>query len=210
MLESKHIAISGTTKGLGLELSRLYSKNKYSIVDINRYNDLDVTKEYSIKILFDEIPKYEYPEILINNAGICNIGSILDSNLEESKKMFDVNFWGMVNCSKYYSKNCIKNNIKGKIVNIASTAGTGIRPGRSMYASSKSAVINYSMSIAEELKIFDIKVYCIAPGAFDSSLRRNLKLDEDYSKMKTSKQVAEIVKNIIDNDFLDNQIIYIK
>jgi len=209
------IIITGSSKGLGQEIAKKWcisSKDNEDNVyyGLSRWNDLDIAK-------FEEIQAYisglahddNVPVALINNAGICIPGNTIDMKIEDLQKQFNVNFFGLVNATQTYIKLCLKYRFKGKIINIASTAGLGARPGRCGYSSSKAAVINFSLSLARELKEYGIKVYTICPGAFDSEMRRKIAPEDDFEKMLKPDEIADFIIDIINNGkFLDNQIIY--
>jgi len=167
-----------------------------------------VTDYASVQRAFDELVENP-PEVLINNAGIIELGSILEITPESWKRQFDVNMNGVFYCTKEYVR--IVKSIGGKIINIASTAGMGSRPGRSVYAASKAAVINFSLSMAEELRSYGIKVYCIAPGACNTDLRRQIAPDDDFENMMQPEELAKFIVDIVEDGYmLDNQVIITK
>ncbi|MFA5485410.1 MAG: SDR family oxidoreductase, partial [Candidatus Pacearchaeota archaeon] len=122
---------------------------------------------------------------------------------------FDVNIHGVFYCCKEYAR--IAKTKGGKIINIASTSGLGPRPGRSAYAASKAAVINFSASIAEELRPYGIKVYCLAPGACATDLRRKIYPDEDFTNMMKPEELARFAVDIAEGgEMLDGQTIQVR
>lgn len=209
------IIITGSSRGLGQEIARkwcLTSKDNENNVyyGLSRWNDLNVTN-------YDEIIKYvsalnnPVPVALVNNAGICKLGNIVDMNIDDLVKQFDVNYFGLVNTTKAYIQLCLKHGVKGKIINIASTAGLSARAGRSGYSSSKAAVINFSLSLSQELSEYGMKVYTICPGAFESDMRRKIAPEDDFENMLKPHEISEFIIDIINNGkFLDNQIITIR
>ena len=204
------VMISGTTKGLGKELAKLFCENDYNYYGLSKWSDLDITDYKTINNYIDSIPVSDFPKILINNAGICIPNTLLEMQTEDIFNTFNVNLFALINLSQKFAKKSIEYGLKTKIVNIASTAGMGARPGRSLYSASKASVINFSKSIAEELKEYNIKIYCICPGAFDSDLRHYIEPDDDFENMLKPYEVAKEIFNIIKSEYLDNQIIYIR
>lgn len=209
------IIISGTSRGLGAEIARKWCLSSNDNEDnvyygLSRWNDLDVVKFEEIQAYISSLAHDDnVPIALINNAGICIQGNIIDMKLEDLQKQFNVNYFGLVNATQAYIKLCLKYRFKGKIINIASTAGLGARPGRCGYSSSKAAVINFSLSLSRALKEYGIKVYTICPGAFDSDMRRSIAPDDDFEKMLKPDEIADFIIDLINNGkFLDNQIIY--
>lgn len=215
----KSLIITGTSKGLGCSLAKTSIKyGYYCYFGASRWGGIDISIEKNVlnwfgnlDILNYEVDKIEKPSLLINNAGICINKSILETSGKEWRKQNDINLNGAFYCSREYIKYCINNKIKGKIVNIASTAGTNARPGRAGYAASKAALISLSLSMSEELKSYGIKVYCICPGAFDTEMRHKIAPDDNFKKMLKPENVANEIFNIVENlNYSDGQIIYIK
>jgi 3-oxoacyl-[acyl-carrier protein] reductase len=190
----KTIAITGSSSGLGAAIAK---KFKF-VYNISRTNNLDVTNYNSIKEYFKYLNPF--PETLINNAAIVIPGSILELNQCDWLKQINTNLNGVFNCSQIYAKECIRRNLKGKIINVASTAAKGARPGYSAYAATKSAIVSFSQSIREELKKYGIDVYCISPAAFNSNLRKTLYPDDDFVNMLQPEKVAEYVYKIINDE----------
>jgi 3-oxoacyl-[acyl-carrier protein] reductase len=218
-----NIIITGSSKGIGAAIGKEWSKagvrnkDNYGYYGISKWNDLDITNYAKIENymvgLYSSLENHNksLPIALINNAGIVKVGSIFETSINDWIYQFDVNVHGLFNCSKIYSKLCIKYKIPGKIINIASTAGLGARPGRSAYAATKSAVINFSLSMAEELKPYNIKVYCLCPGACDTDMRHYINPDDNFENMLKREDVGKfVVKLILDSEYMDNQVLIIK
>lgn len=218
-LRYRTLIITGTSRGLGAEIAKEICKKNYLYYGLSRFSDVDISKYEKVKEYFDSLSlalngyEDDCPVALINNAGICKKGNILEMSIEDWKMQMDINVNGLFYVTKEYVKLCKAFNYPGKIINIASTAGTGARPGRAGYAASKAAVINFSFSLAEEVKQYGIKVYCLAPGAFDSNLRREICPDDDFETMLKPSEIAKFIIDIVEEGklkFLDNQLIYIR
>lgn len=206
----KTVLISGTSRGLGNALARTFCKNDFNYFGLTKWNDADIREYESINEYIDYIHKDQFPKVLINNAGICQQDNLLEADIKDIKNMFDVNFFSLVNLTQVWVKKCIEYDFKDcKIINIASTAGTGPRPGRSFYSASKAAVINFSLSMSEELKEYGIKSFCICPAAFDSDMRHKIEPDDDFKNMMKPETVADKIFDIIQLN-LDNQLIFIR
>jgi short-subunit dehydrogenase len=209
----KNIIITGNSRGIGKAIEEKWTKNNNNkCIGISRSNGIDLTDYESVKkIISDSFLTDNKPIALINNAGIVKLGTILETSIEDFKSQFDINVTGLFYSSKIYTEMCIKYGIKGKIINIASTAGLGSRAGRSVYSATKAAVINYSLSLSEELRNYKIKVYCICPAAVDTSMRKYINPDDNFDTMLKPYQIAKTIYDLIvfDNCF-DNQIIKIQ
>ena len=211
-----NIIVTGSSRGIGAAIAKEWCKRdeKNLYYQISRWNDFDISdfKQFEEFMKdFYNFPKEYYPIALINNAAIAVQGSILETDMNIVKKQFNINFNAIVNTTKEYTKFCINKKIKGKIINIASTAGLGARPGRAIYAATKAALINFSLSMSEELKPYGIKVYCICPGAVNTDMRHNLEPDDDFKNMLQPDELGKFICELIENGkFLDNQILEVR
>lgn len=202
------VVVTGSERGIGKATARELCHRGHYFYAFSRWNDVDVSDYSCIQEVFNSLSP-EPPDALVNNAGIVRMGSIFELTPEEWKEQMSVNLDGVFYCIKEYAK--IARHCGGKIVNIASTAGQGARPGRAGYAASKAAVINLSLSMAEELAPYGIKVYCVALGACNTDLRREIAPDDDFENMLQPEQVAEFVVDLIeDGNMLDNQVLELK
>ncbi|MFC2107388.1 SDR family oxidoreductase [Bacteroidota bacterium] len=144
-------------------------------------------------------------DVLINNAGISMRAVFEETEVDVLKKLMDVNFWGMVYCTKYALPYLLKS--KGSVVGVSSIAGYKGLPGRTGYSSSKFAMHGF----LEVLRIENLKkglhVLIACPG-FTASNIRNTALNKkgemqgesprDEAKMMTAEEVAShITKAII-------------
>lgn len=197
--------ITGSSRGIGKEIAREFCARGHFYYGFSRWNDIDVTDYECIRQAFEEL-KDNPPDVLVNNAGIVEMGSVLELTPEAWKRQFDVNINAVFYTTKEYVR--IAKDRGGKIINIASTAGISARPGRSAYAASKASLINFSLSMAEELASYGIKVYCIAPGACNTDMRRKIAPDDDFENMMQPQQVAKLVVDIAEGgEMLDGQVI---
>lgn len=125
-----------------------------------RIEYLDVTRPESIKELQERIGPVD---ILVNNAGILITGSFLDQTDAEMRRVFETNYFGVVNLTKAFAGGMIQQR-SGRIINIASLAGLVGHPFNAAYAASKHALIGFSKSIRVELAPFNIQVVSVEPG----------------------------------------------
>ena len=165
-LEDKIVVITGGSKGLGKAMALSFLKNGAKVAvcsrDEKRPEDLeenifwvkaDVTKEEELKKLADfVVEKFGRLDIWINNAGILLPRTIAeDFDMEQVRKMFDVNVFGVINGSRVALR-FIKKQGFGSIINIISDSAFVARPMSSMYAASKWAVNGFTKSIREANK----------------------------------------------------------
>lgn len=194
-LNDKVVVITGSSRGIGKELALAYAKEGARIV-INYCNDYDsaiivynqirecgckcilvkadVSKEVQVKELYCKaIAAFGSVDILVNNAGINSDNYILFMDMDQWNNVLNVNLTGTYLCSRYFSKNMMKNN-GGKIINIASLKGQRGSEGQSNYSASKSGIIGLSKALARELGNFNIAVNVVCPGYISTDLNKGV------------------------------------
>jgi 3-oxoacyl-[acyl-carrier protein] reductase len=149
-------------------------------------------------------------DLLLNIAGYADPQSILDTSAENLVTTFTVNVFAMAILIREFAR--YMQGRGGKILNIASTAGTTSRPGWVAYASSKAAVVSMSQTLADELAGTGIKIYTISPGRTATELRRRLAPEEDLSRIMQPAQVADVIASLMRDteQILDGQNIIVR
>jgi short-subunit dehydrogenase len=114
-------------------------------------------------------------DVLINNAGVSMRGLLKDTEVDVIERVMQINFFGVVYCTKYALKSIIQR--KGTIVGVSSIAGYRGLPGRSGYSASKFALQGWLEAIRTELMDDGVNVMWVCPG-FTASNIRNAALNE--------------------------------
>ncbi len=201
-MEQKVWLITGSSSGFGKELCKeVLKKGDYCIATARKTEDLedlkeisqdkllalslDVTNQQSINEAKEKAVAWkDRIDVLINNAGIGGIGALEEFKIEDTRKMFEVNVFGLMETTKAFLPK-FREQKSGTIVNISSVVGNATMPGFSSYAGTKHAVEAISESLAEEVKPLGIKVIIVEPGAFRTSFGgHNMMISdsiEDYS-----------------------------
>ena len=135
---------------------------------------LDVTDNASVnKAIQTIISESGRIDVLVNNAGYGLVGAFEDLSMDEIRRQFETNFFGVIRVMQSVLPLMRKQKF-GIIVNISSGAGRFGYPSGSAYVSTKFALEGLSESIAYELDQFGIKVILIEPGViktnFDSGM----------------------------------------
>jgi len=229
-LEEKVALVTGAGSGFGREMAIAFASKGANLVlnDIN-LESIEETREiilktYNVEILlaktdisdFNQVKemrkkvfeKFDNVFILVNNAGVSEGTFSLITKEEVYNKVMDVNVKGAWNVTKTFYRKMSKQDFKpiaGKIINIASCAGTecGVNPYIGIYSVSKAALIAFTKLWALELGSSNITVNAICPGLFLTPMyknnpefirefmrRRNVKLPID--RIGESKQVADV------------------
>lgn len=186
-LENKVAIITGSTRGIGNSIAKLFLENKAKVVicgstkenaekavnkmkeELNLTDDdimgigLNMKDSSSMKSSVDEvIKKWKKIDVLVNNAGITSNVSLLDSTDEDFMEMFQINFFGVVSLTREVVKHMKETG--GSIINTSSMVANFGARNQAAYASSKFAINGLTKSLAKELGMYNIRVNAVAPG----------------------------------------------
>jgi NAD(P)-dependent dehydrogenase (short-subunit alcohol dehydrogenase family) len=117
----------------------------------------------------DAVSVYGRIDVLINNAGYIQMGTVEESSPELTFQQFNTNVFGLLNVSRAFLP-YMRAQRSGTIVNIGSIGGYEGAIGFGLYNASKFAVAAMSDSMRREVEQFGIEVYTIEPGYFATSL----------------------------------------
>ena len=181
-LIDKTAIITGGAQGFGLDIAKKFldygakvrlwdidekelKKVKNKINNSNLEIDLVDVANYKVVIdTVDNISKTSKIDILINNAGITGpTAELWNYNVDDWKKIIDINLHGTFYCCKAVAPLMIKNNY-GRIVNIASVSGKDGNANASAYSSAKAGVIGLTKSLGKELAQYNIAVNAVTPA----------------------------------------------
>lgn len=225
--------VTGASRGIGLQIARKMAENGIDLALVARSSDslkknaeeieenfgvralpcpIDVRNEVEVKdVVKVTLETFGSIDFLINNAGYVDPVGLLEMTLKNWSKVVETNLTGTFLFTREVVRYAMRD-FGGKIINIASTAGLTPRPGWSAYAASKAGIINFSLTMAEELKEYDIKVYCLSPGRTATQLRKTLAPDEDQSEILQPENIADTVMFLLseNGDYIDGQSIIIR
>ncbi|PCJ64937.1 MAG: short-chain dehydrogenase [Bacteroidetes bacterium] len=180
-MKQKQVYISGANGGIGSELCKAYYESNHFVIAsdlqgecshsyFSNYHSVDLDKfvsdETYRKVKFSEISS-ESVSILINNAATQIVNDFEDFTIEEWTKTMNVNVSaGFVLIKSLYSQLCAN---EGQVVNIASIHSQLTKPNFFAYATSKSALVGMTKSLAVEFK-GKITVNAISPAAVGTKM----------------------------------------
>ncbi len=137
-------------------------------------------------------------DVLVNNAGILQMASILELTVENWDRTFDINVRSMFVTTKVAAgvmrEQSKQANRRGTIINMASMGGKVGSPNQAHYAASKAAVIAFTRVTAMELGPFDITANCICPGYVLTEMGASTRTDDKvraWSAMSPLGRLAE-------------------
>ncbi|MER5766974.1 SDR family oxidoreductase [Streptomyces sp. NPDC001985] len=113
---------------------------------------------------------YGVVDVLVNNAGIGVSGPLLETGVEEWRRVLDVNLWGVIHGCRLFGRQMAERGQGGHIVNIASAAAFQPTKGLPAYSASKAAVLMLSECLRAELAGREIGVSAICPGLVNTNI----------------------------------------
>jgi short-subunit dehydrogenase len=175
-------------------LEKIIEKEKLPLNILELDVNDDASTENTIRHIKSEARRID---VLINNAGYGLVGFFEDLTLDEIKKQFETNFFGVLNITKKIVP-IMRVQKSGTIINISSGAGQVGVPGISAYVSTKFAIEGFSESLMYELFPFGIKVIIIEPGVIKTNFFRNCIVSARSKKMSSPyfQSLDKIQKNI--------------
>jgi NAD(P)-dependent dehydrogenase (short-subunit alcohol dehydrogenase family) len=192
-LWDKTVLITGGSRGLGLTLAREAAAQGARVAicgrDISSLErashslglvgaevlavPCDVTQPASVVELFDQVHQRFGPvDVLINNAGVIEVGPSETMSLDDYEEAMATNFWGMVNPTLAVLPE-MRERKAGRIINITSIGGKLGIPHLLPYSASKFAAVGFSQGLRAEVAADGIKVVTVCPGLMRTGSPRN-------------------------------------
>lgn len=205
----KSIFITGATSGIGFELAKLYVKEGYRVGicgrDLSKLPDpyrsrfscyeVSVTDEDEIRDAIEDFASKGELDIVMANAGISHGSKTRMPDFKVTKKIFDINVYGVFNTFAPAIDIFVKQG-HGHLVATASVAGLVGLPGAAAYSASKAAIISLCESFSLDLKDEGIDVTTICPGFIDTPLTQQN--DHSMPFLMSVEKGARKIKNAID------------
>jgi NAD(P)-dependent dehydrogenase (short-subunit alcohol dehydrogenase family) len=182
MAEAKVALVTGASSGIGEATARLLHQHGFTVYAVARrleaMHDLegigvrvfamDVTLDESVTAGMEKIlAETGRIDVLVNNAGYGSYGSVEDVSLDEARRQFEVNVFGLARLIQL-AVPPMRAEGSGRIINISSVGGKIYEPLGAWYHATKFAVEGLSDSLRIELRPFGIDVVIIEPGAIRS------------------------------------------
>ena len=195
-LNKQVMVITGASSGIGLVTARMAARRGARLVlaarsekalrqlanEINQnggeatYLVADVGDEQQVhRISETAIGRFGGFDTWVNNAGVSIYGRMFDVPLEDERRVFDTNFWGVV-----YGSLVAARHLRGRggaIINVGSTLSDRAIPLQGIYSASKHAVKGFTDALRMELEEegAPVSVTLIKPGAIDTPYRQHAK-----------------------------------
>jgi NAD(P)-dependent dehydrogenase (short-subunit alcohol dehydrogenase family) len=182
-MENKVWFITGCSTGFGRELAKavlergyravVTARNPAKVEDIVAGHqdralvlELDVTDSVEIDAAVKSAKQhFKRIDVLVNNAGIGYFGAVEESDEEEVRRMFEINFFGLSRMTRTVLP-IMRAQRSGHIVNISSIGGLRSFPALAYYNATKYAVEGFSESLSLEVAPLGVKVTIVEPSGF--------------------------------------------
>ena len=143
----------------------------------------DMSDIAQVNAAFDEYEKrYQYIDLLVNNAGVTMASSFLDTTPELFDTVVNTDLRGVFFMAQRAAKYMIKQHCEGCIINISSNQGCTQFDNFSVYGSVKTAVTKLTRHMAMELSKYNIRVNSLAPGVVDTGWMEKSRNTERYKR----------------------------
>ncbi len=177
--------ITGASSGIGKEMARLHAAEGGDLVVVARRqsaleelkSELESKHNVTVVCIAADLTKHDAPQqvydqlksngvevdVLINNAGFGGHGKFHERQWAREEAMIGLNITALTQLTHLFVKDMVGRK-RGKILNVASTAGFLPGPLQAVYYATKAYVLSFSQAIAEELREENITVTALCPG----------------------------------------------
>ncbi|MFY2858847.1 SDR family oxidoreductase [Mycobacterium sp. THU-M104] len=185
-VRGKVIVITGGARGIGLatatalhelgakvaigDIDEVRVKDAGAALDLDVHGKLDVTDRHSFADFLDRVERQLGPvDVLVNNAGIMPLGRIVDEPDAVTRRILDINVYGVILGSKLAIERMVPRG-RGHVINVASLAGETSIPGAATYCASKHAVIGFTDTARLEYRKTGVKFSVVMPTFVNTEL----------------------------------------
>lgn len=210
-LNGKTALITGAATGIGFAIATAFRREGARVVladlDLDRARDqartfqaddsvlavkMDVSNPDSVATAAEACRRAGFNiDVLVNNAGVIHVGTILETTLEDLQRVYRVNVEGVFNVTRVFLPGMIEGG-GGVLLNMASLASLTAMHDRFAYSSSKAAVMMMTRSVALDFVKQNIRANCICPARVHTDMVDNyLKTAYAGREEETFRQFSE-------------------
>ena len=204
--EKKTILITGASRGIGKAIAEALNSSDYNVIGTSRnieaipkddkilgvrYFPLDLTINESINKLIQDVGNID---VLINNAGVSQVGPIEEVPMGKIRELFELNLFGLIQLTQGLLPQ-MRNKKDGLIINITSMASRSPVPFSTIYGVTKAGVEAFSKGLQNEVERFGIKTVVIAPFEINTTIPQEIFLKDNspyYDITMKTKNIRDI------------------
>jgi len=209
------IAITGASSGVGEALALHFAQHGHSVAAIGRNDQslarladrhpgnidpykVDIRNRSDVFRTFESILRKGPVSALINNAACIEMHSFLDQDLDMLDRIIDTNLKGALYATRAVAAHMVEQG-DGRIVNIASVAGTRGIPDQAAYCASKHGLIGFADALAQELIPKGVSVATLCPGGIRTPLwnEANNPYPGDVDAIMDAEELVTLVDYIL-------------
>jgi short-subunit dehydrogenase len=203
--QQQYALITGATSGIGLELAKLFAKDKYNLVIVARSQDElsktanELQQQYGIQVtsiakdLFEpQAPFDVYQQVkaqgiqidvLVNDAGQGQYGAFTTTDINRELDIIQLNIGAYVVFTKLYLQEMVARK-SGKILQVSSLGAEIPGPLQAVYHGTKAFITSFTEAVREEVKESGVTITLLEPGVTDTDFFNK-------ADMERAKIVAE-------------------
>lgn len=212
--------VTGGASGIGLATATLLAQRGASVacLDIDPGGlpgqlvglKADVTDDASVAVAVEAAAEQLGGiDIVVNNAGVGAIGTVETNPLDEWRRVFDVNVFGIVRTTRAALPH-LRRSSAAAIVNTCSIAATAGIPQRAAYSATKGAVLSLTLAMAADHAAEGIRVNCVNPGTVDTPwVGRLLDAAADPAAERAALEARQPIGRLVRADEVANAIAYL-
>lgn len=215
ILENKNCFITGATGGIGKQIALQMIGNGCNLFLTSTNNaklkilkeELEISRDKKSNIFYqpgdlnkiqdiDEIiavarKKMRAIDILINCAGVFVVKNLSDSNLEDFEASFNLNVRAAFIFCKEFSQDMVRHKW-GRIINIGSSSAYAGYKKTALYCASKHALLGFSRALHKELKVYNVRTFCVSPGAVKTRMGKLVE-NQNFDTFIDPEEIARYI-----------------
>lgn len=233
-INSKVAIVTGGSRGIGANIVKKLANNGYNVIlnyntsfssankiaqefsnvyifkaDVSNYNE-------ALNLVKFTINKFNHIDLLVNNAGIDLVKTVIDTTLEDFDNILKINLYSTFYMSKEVS-NYMINQKYGSIINISSIWGLVGASCEMAYSVSKAGMDAITKSLAKELGPSNIRVNSIAPGIINTDMncflteceKKEIISQIPLEKIGEPSDISDCVLFLANSNYITGQVIQI-
>jgi NAD(P)-dependent dehydrogenase (short-subunit alcohol dehydrogenase family) len=210
-LKNKVAVITGAASGIGNAMARNFLEEGAQVIfsdiqgkaediipqehkDNALFVKCDVSKPNQVEKLLDKaVAKFGRVDVMVNNAGIGSLASVMEESTDNWNKTIAINLSGVFYGMRAAANRMKEKKIKGNIINTSSILGSTGLANTIAYSASKGGIEQLTKAGCQDLSPHKIRVNAIAPGFIKTNMTEDVLKDKSFNKMVKSRTPLEHV-----------------